>query len=275
MLMLLGGRTMILSKEEIYTVYSNNLDIMEIQINSVKKIIQKSLGDLEWRIKYNRDSPNILLLQNEIFSNTRLFTFLISSWFEARLKKIVYQPSSAAFNKEEIKHILRNKSKESWKVCFEIAVCHSYGLSSYNSIKRNNSNIPLDEYNNILRINDLFLDNIKEAIGIRNHLAHGEWKTQLTTKNNNNKKIKQVDFFDEYDNIQKLDLLHKYYSLIAEIIENYVVYTDKRNKDFGEVISTKIDKLEQQRKRIYSSDFTKYVKPFLSKEIKRRDKMKD
>lgn len=263
-----------LKKTDIHYIYSENLRVMENQISSVKKMIQAKLGSLEWLKINKKNSPEIIRLKEEIFADTRLFTFLISSWFEARLKKIVYDRSSAAFNQVQIKQILDTNLKRTsmlkrWKLCFETAVCNGYKLNSYSKGKFKIKNVSLSEYNNVITIESLFIE-IDEAIKIRNSLAHGEWHTQL---NGTRDKVKQVSFFNKYSDVQKLDLLHNYYSIIAEVIESYVVYKNKNTNKFETHITTMINRLEQQKNKLANPNYENYVKPFLIKETTKRKRM--
>ena len=75
------------------------------------------------------------------------------------------------------------------------------------------------------------------------------------------------NFLNQYDNVQKLDMLYSIYKIIAEIISSYVVYKDKNvTNNFNDTMIKKIKEIENFHQRIEKSNFEKYCKPFMIKE---------
>ncbi len=114
------------------------------------------------------------------------------------------------------------------------------------------------------------LDDIQNAITIRNRLAHGQWSVQFNSRRT---AIATYDFFSKYDNIQKLVLLKEKFSLIAEIISDYVVFKDKTSgqRDFNDFIYNKIKKVQNIEIRILKHNFEKYCKRFLDIEKRKSE----
>lgn len=154
--------------------------------------------------------------------------------------------------------------------CFNIAVCKCFsfpdGHQNYSTMFTNNSD-EKKQYDYIFSL----MDEIDEAITIRNRLAHGQWLEQLNSNSTNLAGSNIRSFFNKYDNIQKLDLLFSVYKLISEIISDYIVFKDK-GSDF-EKLSKQIDKKANQIKNLHqqitSKDFDKYCYVFQQKEVKR------
>jgi len=257
-------------KEDYYKIYQSNLIMLEYQIKSVKKTTQTMIGRKIW---FEDNNINTNVSEEEIKSGTQLFAFLICSWLEARLMKLIYEGSSVAFSECEISKI-RNfrKMKDKWRECFLMSICKCYGFSyseytDYSSSFSSGS-VQRQNYNDILS----FFDDIEEAITIRNRLAHGQWNIQL---NSDNTAIIEHQFFDKYDNIQKLDILLQCYREIADIINSYATYKDKLNPNFDNIMQKKIVSVKSKMTRISRSKFDKYVKPFKQIEEKKREMWKD
>lgn len=262
-----------MTRNDYYSVYQANIEMLEIQIEMVKKSVQSKIGHYLWLIEERHNSYQISATDKEVVAGTRLFVFLICSWLEARLLKILYEGSSVALTSSEIASIRGLPSmNQKWKEMFSLAVCKGYSLTY--AVNTNYSanfmpgSIQLQNYNDILV---LFVD-IEDAITIRNRLAHGQWEIQF---NSNSTAKSNYPFFSKYDNIQKLTILYQYYNLIAEIISDYITYKDKGNSKFDRNISAKVKKAQLQMQRIQHVDFQKYGMPFKCLESKKRAQWKN
>ncbi|MBC3887092.1 hypothetical protein GH810_02045 [Acetobacterium paludosum] len=247
-------------KSDFYEVYQANLKMLEREINLVKKSIQVTLGRKLWLQENGSDNSKVSSCEEDITAGTQLYTFLICSWLEARLMKMLYESSNAAFTDNEI-FLVRNFPTMTikWKECFSMAVCKSYGftyISEQNYANNfSNGSISQQNYQNVF---SLFVD-IDDAITIRNRLAHGQWYKQFNSKN---KKLVNYPFLNLYTNVQKLDILRQYYNEIADIISSYVTYKDKANSNFDSGIQNKIVSIREKKKRILNSNFDSYCQPF-------------
>lgn len=253
-----------MDRKDYYEHYQSNLQLLDCEMEQVKTAAQQAIGEKAWLEKMHRDENQIATIGNNIKACTRLYTFLLCSWFEARLLKMLYENSSVAFTDQEIVTIRSNqpnykKMNQKWKESFSIAVCRSYGFSyipntDYTSQFVSGS-IDQRNYSTVCS----FFSDIADAITIRNRLGHGQWDVQF---NSNNTNVANYSFFTKYDNIQKLNMLKQAFNEIAEIINSYVIYKDKHNPNFNTLIEKRINNVSQIKTRIQNSDFEKYVLQF-------------
>ncbi len=202
-------------------------------------------------------------------ASTRLYTFLLCSWFEARLYKILYENSSVAFSDTERSTVTSARTmSEKWRNCLNMSICKSYGFA-FNPTQNDYStcftigSVDLAYYQKVYA----YLDDIEYAITIRNKLAHGQWLTPLNSNRTNFAEAAVQNFLNTNNNIQKLDLLYNVYKTIAEIISSYVVYKDKiSTNNFKNDLEKKIKKIDNFRQRINKTSFEDYCKPFYVKE---------
>ena len=250
-----------MDRKSYYENYQANLMLLDCEIEQVKIAAQKAIGEKAWFEATHRDPKQIATTDTKIKACTRLYTFLLCSWFEARLLKMLYENSSVAFTDQEIADIRSkvpnyNEMSKKWKESFSIAICRSYGFSytpntDYTSQFVNGSM----EQKSYTTVCDFFSD-ITDAITIRNRLGHGQWDIQF---NGNNTGVVNYPFFTKYDNIQKLSMLKQAFNEIAEIINFYVIYKDKHNPNFNAIIEKRINKVSQIKNRIHTSDYQKYA----------------
>ena len=251
-----------MDRKDYYKHYQSNLQLLDCEMEQVKIAAQQAIGEKAWLEKLHRDQKQIAATDNRIKACTRLYTFLLCSWFEARLLKMLYENSSVAFTDQEIATI-RSKQpnygemNQKWKESFSIAVCRSYGFAytpntDYTSQFVNGS----VEQRNYTTVCSFFAD-IADAITIRNRLGHGQWDVQFNGSNTN---VANYSFFTEYDNIQKLNMLKQAFNEIAEIINSYVTDKDKYTSNFNVLIEKRINNVFQIKTRIQNSDFEKYAR---------------
>lgn len=247
-----------MDRSDYYKHYQANIKLLDCEIGQVKKAAQTAIGKKAWQERKGYCTEQIEATETEIKACTRLYSFLICSWFEARLMKMLYENSSVAFTDAEIASIRQIKTMdEKWRTSFSIAVCRSYGISyagdaDYSSHFASGS----IQQRNYSDIRSLFTD-IRDAITIRNRLAHGQWETQFNSSNTN---IANYDFLTDYDNIQKLDILKQCFDHIGEIISAYVTCKDKSTPDFDQRIRARIKQILEKKTRIQNSDYQKYAR---------------
>ena len=246
-----------MDRELYYEYYQENLELLNHEINMVKKSAQAALGKKAWLERNSPTSPQLPSTEVEIKAGTRLYTFLICSWLEARLMKMLYENSAAAFSDLQITQIRQNGTMaKKWEMSFTLAICNSYNFNyapnldyslrfSANSLQQRN-------YQDVKN----FLQDISDAITIRNRLAHGQWAVQF---NSANTELEAFSFFQKYDNIQKLGILQQCFNHIANIISAYATYKDKQNAAFDLAIRKEVDEIENKKRRIASCDFSKYM----------------
>lgn len=262
-----------MDRQRLYEIHQDNLVLLENELEQVKRMTQINLGKYYYE-KNTTNIPGVIKkLEFDILANTRLYTFLLCSWFEARLYKILYENSSAAFSDTERNDVTSPRTmSEKWRNCLNLSVCKSYGFS-FNASQKDYSTCftigseHLTYYQKVYA----YLDDIEHAITIRNKLAHGQWKIPLNSNRTDVAEPNVYVFLTTNDNIQKLDLLYNVYKVIAEIISSYVVYKDKVSTDnFKNDLEKKIQKIENFRKRIKKASFEDYCQPFFNKESQLR-----
>lgn len=246
-----------MDKSEYYKYYQANIELLDCEIDQVKKAAQSLIGKKAWQEKKRIDSKQVEATEKEIKACTRLYSFLICSWFEARLMKILYENSSVAFSEADIARIKSiNTMGEKWKASFLIAVCKSYGFVYAGDIDYSTNftagSLAQQNYSHVCG----FFDDISDAITIRNRLAHGQWDVQF---NSANTAVANYSFLTNYDNIQKLDILQQCYNHIAEIISSYITYKDKTNHNFDNNIQKTISLIFEKKTRIEKLDYKKYA----------------
>ena len=263
-----------MDRQRLYEIHQENLELLENELEQVKKMTQINLGKLYYERANANTQGKIKKLEYDVLGSTRSYTFLLCSWLEARLKKILYEGSSVAFTDVEREIVLSDKKmNEKWRKCLNMSVCKSYGFvfdveqRDYSSCFVNDSDAAR-YYQKVYS----YLDDIEQAITVRNRLAHGQWKIPLNSSSSDLAGQEVNDFFAENDNIQKLDLLYNIYKIIAEIISSYVVYKDKiLTNNFRNDIEKKIQKIVNYRQRIDRNKFDSYCKSFYRQECVERE----
>ena len=82
-----------------------NLGLLEQESSIFKKSAQIAIGKHAWQKEHDYNVYQLEASKREVLAATRLYTFLICSWLEARLTKILYENSSCAFTDAEIASI--------------------------------------------------------------------------------------------------------------------------------------------------------------------------
>lgn len=255
-----------MDRSDHYLYVQQNLALLEQQIKLVKKATQIAIGKHAWQEVNHYDVHQLEASQKEILAGTRLYTFLVCSWLEARITKVFYENSSVAFTDSEINTIMysdvsrrRKRTMEQiWKLSFSAAVQKSYGFSAHTGVVYDySSEFPAESTGllNYQTILGLFSD-ITEAITVRNRLAHGQWYVQF---NSSNTAVEHYALLTKYDNIQKLGHLKDYFDQIGEIISMYVVYKDKRNANFDNIVAKRIQLIVDKKFKADCMDYAKYV----------------
>lgn len=263
-----------MNRSDHYTYAQQNLCLLEREISMTKKSAQMAIGKHAWQEEHNFDIHQLESSKHEVLAATRLYTFLICSWLEARLTKILYENSSCAFTDAEIALITNryNSMEKRWKMSFSIAVQKSYGFPPNSDINHDYSSnftsgsLGLSNYQTILT---LFSD-ISDAITVRNRLAHGQWDVQFNSANTT---IEHYSLLAQYDNVQKLGHLKAYFEQIGEIISMYVTYKDKQNPNFDNIIERKIQLIMETKSKVEHMVYSKYVSQL--KKIYERNKIKN
>lgn len=257
-----------MDRSDHYKYAQQNLLLLNQQISMVRKSAQEAIGKLAWQEENNCTIHQLEASRREILAATRLYTFLICSWLEARISKIFYENSSCAFTDYEIHSIMYDRfgsnrqrkrtMEEIWKLSFSAAVQKSYGFSSHPGVDYDYSSefavgsLSLSNYQNLRNL----FGEVADAITVRNRLAHGQWDIQF---NSSNTAVAHYNLLTQYDNIQKLGFLKDNFDQIGEIISMYVTYKDKQNPNFDHIIAKKIQIVFDKKQKVQNMSYAKYV----------------
>ena len=257
-----------MDRSDHYKYAQQNLLLLNQQISMVRKSAQEAIGKLAWQEENNCTIHQLEASRREILAATRLYTFLICSWLEARISKIFYENSSCAFTDYEIHSIMYDRfgsnrqrkrtMEEIWKLSFSAAVQKSYGFSSHPGVDYDYSSefavgsLSLSNYQNLRNL----FGEVADAITVRNRLAHGQWDIQF---NSSNTAVAHYNLLNQYDNIQKLGFLKDNFDQIGEIISMYVTYKDKQNPNFDHIIAKKIQIIFDKKQKVQNMSYAKYV----------------
>ena len=236
-----------LSKDDLYSVHSDNIRYTKIQLDILRKKAREFAIEYYW---YLEEKNNVnKKLYNSLLAITNLYAYVLCSRFELQLYKVIQEKSSAAFNNDEIERILLCPSiYEKWKKCIQICFLKTPDIN-WDNIKGHNLSV-------------LFADNInymkefQDIITMRNRLAHGQWYTQLNSANN---RISIPNALDKYSDISKLVLLSNKLDVLVSIVETIVVYVDKKSPDFEKKIDILIKQSNNFDSRIERVDLRKYI----------------
>lgn len=241
-----------MTKEQLYSLWSENLRALCSQIELNKKIIQIKIGESEYHQK-NLDAEIKVLMLNYIF--------LLASWFDCSINLIINENSKEGFLGKEIEEIKNKPLALQWKICFNLVICRKYNLH-YKSEILDYSNLIKDtvkkeRYKKTLEL----IKNIENIIIMRNKIAHGQWEHAFNSKKTHLSSIFD-DFFKKYDNIQKLDILLRIFENIYLLIKNAVISLRTFERDFDKILT----QIVLAEKRIHNSDYKKYKQKFYMKE---------
>ena len=97
-LFLLGDE---MDRQNLYNIYQNNLELLENELGQVKKMTQINLGKLYYATLERKELGEIKKKERYVLGSTRLYTFLLCSWLEARLKKFYMKAPLLHFQREK------------------------------------------------------------------------------------------------------------------------------------------------------------------------------
>lgn len=209
--------------------------------------------------------------ENEVKSYTRLLTYLLSCWTEVRLYKIVEETYNGSFTDAQKSRIFKenNTLENKWEDTISIAMCQAFNIpetTKKSTIKRHLNNDPTNKkrYTNIM---DCLNNELSTSIGLRNKIAHGQWVYALNRPNTaiNEKITADINNI----NIVKIQLQHKMYKSLADIIHDLVVSPTTFERDFNKNYKALVSNRDNFHKRDYESYKTKMVEMYEKGKAKR------
>ncbi|MCF1285109.1 hypothetical protein [Streptococcus sinensis] len=237
-----------LTKQQLYEIYQSNLLMCEVQIDIIKKTINKIIGEYHWNKKHNPKNSRLHKLEKELQASQRLYMFLLGSWFELRLYKILYESSQVSFNETELGNIDQVETiAGKWKKSFEIAIGHISSTENWRGITK--------DYISGMFANEYFQE-IQDVITARNKLAHGESDIQLTKSRKN---IKILELLERVSNMQQSVEFYNKLKGIAEFLELLVIYKEKDTLNFEQRVDSIVKKINNAGSRVDNKDYRKYI----------------
>jgi len=128
--------------------------------------------------------------ETNIYSYTKLLSYLIVCWSEARIMKLIYEPEVTytnkvgtftkrkSFTQSEIENIYSSSTlKDKWLKAVQIAISKHHNVPINSNFP---SSLPFTSRSRYLEIEDLISNKLLNSIELRNRIAHGQWKQAFT-----------------------------------------------------------------------------------------------
>jgi len=218
----------------------------------------ENLKTISEAIKSIQRTLRIYISKNEeknIYIYTKILSFLINSWAEVRLLKLIYEKD--AFSESEINEILILNADERWQHVLNIAFCKAYRIPNIDKI--DNSQISYTSRSRREALLKLIKEDLIDSIQARNRIAHGQWKYAFNNdlKTLNGELIKNL----KKENIIKLQLKLKMFQSLAQIIHDLAVSTPTFERDFD----VNYKKIEEQKQNFHKRDYDDYKEKMIKK----------
>ncbi len=241
-----------LSKEELYEVYTKNIQYANYQLSVIKTEARQVAVKYYW---YCEEKG---IERRDIFSNlealTNLYAYILGSRFELQLMKILHENSSVAFTEEELRNIkCKHTIYDRWSECLNI----SFDKSSVDW-----EDISGENLKEIFQDRQNYLKEFQDIITMRNRLAHGQWSVQMDSAGT---KEKVPDAMLRYSDLSKLVLLANKLDIMSRIVETIVVYKDKESTEFKQKLVSLIRENQNYDVRIERTNLRQYIDSKLKK----------
>lgn len=204
-------------------------------------------------------------IKNE-YTYTKILSQLITCWAEVRILKVLHEQN--AFTQIEIDAILlkRNATLQSkWEDSVNLAFTKAYSLNSTSPIDQQLNTINQSRY---LQIMDLIANDLSLSITLRNRIAHGQWRTALTSNLKSVSPSLTQKINDE--NIVGLQLKKKILTGLALIINDLSVSPITFERDFNKHYRLIAENKINLHNRNYSDYRNKMIQKFQRGAEKRR-----
>lgn len=206
--------------------------------------------------------------ENE-YSYTKLLSYLVVCWCEARVIKLIYEPEYTITNKkgtftkrksftEQEIEIIKNSStlKDKWITALKIGISKAYDIPLNNNFPNNLLFTPRTRY---LAIIDLIESELLQSIELRNRIAHGQWKQAFTNDLNSFSQTHTTALRKE--NIVSLQLDFGIFKHLAQLIHDLASSPATFERDFD----SNYRKIEQNKLNLDSRDYNQYCRRLIEK----------
>ncbi|WP_282080203.1 hypothetical protein [Aquimarina algiphila] len=203
------------------------------------------------------------------YSYTKLLSYLVVCWCEARVIKLIYEPEytftnkkgtftkKKSFSEQEIEKIINSSTlKDKWITALQIGISKAYGIILD---KKFPNSLPFTVRARYLVIIDLIENDLLPSIELRNRIAHGQWKQAFTN---------DLSAFSQphttalrKENIVSLQLNFGIFKHLAQLIHDLASSPLTFERDFD----SNYQIIEQNKLNLNSRDYKKYCEKLIEK----------
>lgn len=216
--------------------------------------------------------------ENKVYNYTKLLSYLVICWCEARIMKLIHEPAiiintkkaiinkAKSFEQGEIDQIISASTlKDKWLTSLQIAISKAYNVTIDSNFPQSLSFTPRTRY---LEIEELIANELLPSIELRNRIAHGQWKQAFT--NDLKSFSQQHTTLLRKENIVELQLNFAMFKAIGQLIHDLASSKLAFERDFD----NNYKKVEQNKLNLHNRDYSLYCKKLIDKHkrgVKRRN----
>lgn len=208
-------------------------------------------------------------LDGKTYNYTKLLSYLVVCWCEARIMKLIHEPQQTittkngiinkpkSFTENEIESIISSSTlKDKWIKALQISISKAYGVAIDTNFP---NSLLFTARTRYLEIEELIDNKLLPSIELRNRIAHGQWKQAFT---NDLKSFSQPHTSAlRTENIVTLQLSYATFKAIGQLIHDLATSKQTFERDFDE--NYKI--VEQNKSNIHNRDFLSYKEKLIEK----------
>lgn len=218
---------------ELYRFHCANLRALEEAFRGVQLTVRRA-------IRQGNDKL--------VFANTSLLAFLLATWVEVRLHKLLYEPTGfGAADRERILKPLTLYGR--WRRALIVATKRAYGLSIRGRLAEDT--IPKTAFDRYSTLRNTLDEEIRPLLEVRNKLAHGQWKYPLNAKSSdvsrNTSKVIRTQ------NISQLQYKQTIVKALAAAIHDLAVSRPTFERDFDKHYHNLVSARRNLKTRLFES----------------------
>lgn len=234
-------------------------------VKTLENTIEQIQRDLRLNISRQQEA--------NVYSYTKLLSYLIVCWSEARIMKLIYEPEYTykhssgnsytkrkSFSQTEIEDIYSSATlKDKWLKAMQIAISKHHNIPL--NVNFPNS-LPFTSKARYLEIEDLINNKLLSSIELRNRIAHGQWKHAFT---NDLRSVSQPHTTSlRTENIVTLQLNYNIFKVLAQLVHDIASSPSTFERDFDKNYKV----LEQNKLNLHNRNFADYSANLIAKHIR-------
>lgn len=230
-------------------------------VSTLEEAIEQIQTDLRLAISKQLDSKT--------YNYTKLLSYLLVCWCEARIMKLIHEPQLTittkkriinkpkSFTQSEIDLVISAPTlKDKWLKAIQIAITKAYKVNLDTNFPSNLSFTPRSRY---LELEELISNSLLPSIELRNRIAHGQWKQAFT---NDLKSFSQQHTTAlRTGNIVTLQLSYAMFRAIGQLVHDLSSSKQTFERDFD--VNYRI--IEQNKLNHHNRDFISYKQNLINK----------